>query len=236
MPTQAEISLSPITAKGSILTHDGSSRISIAAGTNGQILTARSSTSSGLAYETSSNPTPVFDLIGSSVLTADTASIIFANIDTANSYASFTLVWQGRHTSTASAYMPLNIYVNSVSTSNYYQRGVVAYDNNTVSYMDNDGAVFGPAFYVAVPTNASIVANIQVDFFPKNTNLSNRRLHWLTRATVFSSTDTTGQGENSYGHGNMSSGESSFLTRLELNNDNGSFKAGTFAYLYGWKK
>lgn len=235
MPTQAEISLSPITAKGSILTHDGSSRISIAAGTNGQILTARSSTSSGLAYETSSNPTPVFELIGSSVLTADTASIIFANIDTTNSYASFTLIWQGRHTSTASESMPLQIYVNSVSTSNYYHRGVVGYDTN-VSYQDNDGSLFGPAFYIAVPTNASIVANIQVDFFPKNTDMSNRRLHWLTRATVFSSTATTGQGENSYGHGNMSSGESSFLTRLELKNSSGAFEAGTFAYLYGWRK
>lgn len=50
MPTQYEISINPTSAKGDILSHDGSSRIRIPTGTNGQILTA--SSSAGLLWKT----------------------------------------------------------------------------------------------------------------------------------------------------------------------------------------
>jgi hypothetical protein len=76
MPTQSEISLSPISAKGDILTTDGSSRTRLAVGTNGQILVARSSATSGIQYEapvasTSSN----VSLIYSTTVTAAVTSI-----------------------------------------------------------------------------------------------------------------------------------------------------------------
>lgn len=82
MPTQSEISLSPISAKGDILTTDGSSRTRVAVGTNGQILTARSSATSGVQFETGSGgPTPTFILISSTTVTAgvDTVTISFAS-------------------------------------------------------------------------------------------------------------------------------------------------------------
>jgi hypothetical protein len=50
MPTQYEISINPTSAKGDILSHDGTSRIRVATGTSGQILTA--SSSAGLLWKT----------------------------------------------------------------------------------------------------------------------------------------------------------------------------------------
>lgn len=52
MPTQSEISMNPLSAKGQILTHDGSSRISVSAGTNGQVLVSSSTSTSGLVWTT----------------------------------------------------------------------------------------------------------------------------------------------------------------------------------------
>jgi len=238
MPTQAEISLNPATAKGSLLSIDGSSRISVSAGTNGQILTARSSTSSGLAFETQTSRTPVFELIGSSVLTANTANIIFSNIDTARNYASFTLIYQGRQTSTTGTQIPLRIVVNSVSNGQYYLRGLVGY-NGAASYQDADsgGGKLKPTFYIEQPaTTANIVATIQVDFFPQPNGLAEKYLNYLTRATVFQgSVVNTLDHETSFGYGHLTDVTSN-LTRLELNQDSGAFASGSFAYLYGWRR
>jgi hypothetical protein len=76
MPTQAEISLSPISAKGDILSTDGSSRTRVAVGTNGQILTARSSATSGIQFETAgSGASSTVQLIYSTTVTAAVTSI-----------------------------------------------------------------------------------------------------------------------------------------------------------------
>jgi hypothetical protein len=238
MPTQAEISLNPATAKGSLLSIDGSSRISVPSGTNGQILTARSSTSSGLAFETQTSPTAVFELIGSSVLTADAASIIFSDIDTARNYASFTLIYQGRQTTTTGTQIPIRVVVNSNSNGIYRLRGLVGY-GGTASYQDSDseGGKLKPTFYIEQPaTTANIVADIQIDFFPEPTGLASRFLHYLTRATVFQgSVVNTLDHETSFGHG-FTTDVTTNLTRLELNQDSGAFKSGSFAYLYGWRR
>ena len=236
MPTQAEISLNPATAKGSLLSYDGSSRISVSTGTSGQILTARSSTSSGLAFETQTSPTPVFELIGSSVLTADTANIIFSNIDTARNYASFTLIYQGRQTSTTGTQIPLRITVNSVSSGSYYLRGMVGY-NGANSYQDSDGSTLKPTFYIEQPAKtANIVATVQVDFFPQPSGLAGKYLNYLTKSTVFGGTVVnTLDHETSFGYGHLTDVTSN-LTRLELKQDSGAFASGSFAYLYGWRK
>lgn len=82
MPTQSEISLSPISAKGDILTTDGSSRTRVAVGTNGQIITARASATSGVQFETAGGgASPTFILISSTTVTAgvDTVTISFSS-------------------------------------------------------------------------------------------------------------------------------------------------------------
>jgi hypothetical protein len=76
MPTQSEISLSPISAKGDLISTDGFSRTRVPVGSNNHIITARSSTTSGVQFEaplTSGEAGLVF--IGSTTATANIANI-----------------------------------------------------------------------------------------------------------------------------------------------------------------
>jgi hypothetical protein len=75
MPTQAEISLNPTSATGDILSHNGTSRIRVAAGTAAQILVARSSATSGLSWETPPSSSSNYELVVSASLTT-AASLI----------------------------------------------------------------------------------------------------------------------------------------------------------------
>jgi len=71
-----------VSAKGDIVGHDGTAPARIPVGSDGQILTAQSSATSGLVWVTP-NTTPSgesFYTIASSTLTADTASITFSSI------------------------------------------------------------------------------------------------------------------------------------------------------------
>ena len=130
MPTQYEISLNPTSAKGDILSFDGSSRSRIPAGSNGQILTARSSASSGIQFETITAATADFVLISSSILTANSATVVFSSIP--SSYRSLKVICFASGNTTGGA-IPL-IRVNSV-TSGYafsaYERSTTAYQVNT---------------------------------------------------------------------------------------------------------
>jgi hypothetical protein len=79
MPTQAEISLNPTSAKGDILTHSSSSRERLAVGSNNQILTARSSATTGLSWETKTGATADYILISSTTVTANATTITISN-------------------------------------------------------------------------------------------------------------------------------------------------------------
>jgi|688.fasta_scaffold145566_3 hypothetical protein len=83
MPTQSEISLNPSSAKGEILSHSGSSRVAVPSGSStSMILTARSSTSSGLLWETPSGGSQEFVLISSASITASVTTVAFTSINT----------------------------------------------------------------------------------------------------------------------------------------------------------
>jgi hypothetical protein len=73
MPSQAEISLNPTSAKGDILSFDGSSRVRVGVGSNGTILTSQSSASSGIEYKTfTGDAGQRFYLISTGTATAST--------------------------------------------------------------------------------------------------------------------------------------------------------------------
>ena len=118
MPTQAEISLNPSSAKGDLISYDGSSRIRIAAGTNGQILSANSSVSAGIEWKTygGESPTPTYALIASSQLTASADTITVSNIP--QTYQDLYLVFRGQ-TQSAWSDTSFGIRFNSVTTGNY---------------------------------------------------------------------------------------------------------------------
>lgn len=79
MPTQGEISLNPVSAKGDILTHNSSSRSRLGIGSDNQILTARSTATLGIAWESKTVNVGDFVLIASSSVTASATSITISS-------------------------------------------------------------------------------------------------------------------------------------------------------------
>ena len=74
-------STTPLTSKGDILSHDGTSTVRIPAGSNGQVLIARSTATIGSAWETAATQAAgEYQLIGSSYITANTATVSFTSI------------------------------------------------------------------------------------------------------------------------------------------------------------
>lgn len=74
-------SATPLTSKGDILSHNGTSTVRIPVGSNGQVVVARSTATIGSAWETAATqPTGEYVLIGSSYITANTATVSFSSI------------------------------------------------------------------------------------------------------------------------------------------------------------
>jgi len=111
----ASIGIGPTSAKGDILSSNGSSRSRVPVGTNGQILTARSTATSGMQFETISVVSPVYELIASSLLTANSATVTFSSIPT--TYKWLKVIGQARSSTTNGA-QPI-IVLNSDTTKSY---------------------------------------------------------------------------------------------------------------------
>jgi hypothetical protein len=127
MPTQSEISLSPISAKGDIISTDGSSRTRVAVGTNGQILTARSSSTSGIQYETPSGGSSSFVLISSTTVTAAVTSVsISMTADTSVALYYVTGSWRCTRTSESESGIYPNNYTSSWNYYNIYHYGTAS--------------------------------------------------------------------------------------------------------------
>lgn len=121
----SSIGISPTSAKGDILSSNGSSRSRVPVGTNGQVLTARSTATSGIQFETTSTASPVYELIASNLLTANTATVTFSSIPT--TYKWLKVIGQARG-STTNGVQPI-IVLNSDTSKNYtyaylYRSGV----------------------------------------------------------------------------------------------------------------
>lgn len=239
MPTQSEISLNPTSTKGSILTSDGSSRSSLVVGTNGQILTAQSSASSGLEYTTVSTSGPAFERIASSSLTnGTTTQIIFSSIDTAIAYTSFRLVLQHRTTSTtAGAYA--KIQFNSITTSTYYYAGWTAAGGLSTSSNNTDGFIISRG---GLSSDANIFNGVVLEIFPKGNGMSTRNLQVLASLSGWGGDGTTANaaGETYFWIGKNTSmtSELSSITITGYNSTNAitAFKSGTRADLYGFRR
>jgi len=111
----SSIGISPTSAKGDILSSNGSSRSRVPVGTNGQIITARSTATSGMQFETASVVTPVYELIASSLLTANSTTVTFSSIPT--TYKWLKVICQARG-STSNGATPY-IVLNSDTSKNY---------------------------------------------------------------------------------------------------------------------
>ena len=115
----------PLNTKGQIVAHDGTSIISIPVGSDGQILTSQSSTSSGLVWaNTSSGDTQYVSLIASATLTASSHSITFSNIP--NTYDELILIAnlrRGDSTDRSIGSMQINSNTTTVYRYAHYNHG-----------------------------------------------------------------------------------------------------------------
>jgi hypothetical protein len=134
MPTQAEISLNPTSAKGDLISYDGSSRVRISTGTSGQILSASSSDSSGIKWRTygGASPNPTYALIASAQLTADADTISIASIP--QTYQDLYVVFRGQ-TQSGWAETKFGIRFNSVTTASYgsFVLGVKPFESGPIT-------------------------------------------------------------------------------------------------------
>ncbi len=117
----------PLNTKGQILTHTGTSLATLAVGTDGQILTSQSSTSSGLAWANiNSGDTQYIELISAATLTAGAQSITFSNIP--NTYDDLLLILNGQRYD-SSLISEASFRINSNSSTVY------AYEFREFSYI-----------------------------------------------------------------------------------------------------
>lgn len=107
----------PLSSKGSIVTHDGSTPAILTTGTDGQILTAQSTAPYGLVWSTpnTSSSGEGFFSIAASILTANAASVEFTSIT--SGYKDLELRCFYKTDGTANDY-ELQVQVNSI-TSGY---------------------------------------------------------------------------------------------------------------------
>lgn len=236
MPTQSEISLNPTSAKGQILTHNGSSRISISAGTNGQILSAQSSASSGLQYTTIASGTAAADLIASSVVTSTSAStIVFSSIDTGVTYTSFRLIFQYATTAN-SGFGAIRFNDVSVSTS-YKQGGFTQYSSTAALFSSGDNILFTGA--LGGSSDSSVFNASTIDIFPDAYNMTgSRSIYYYGRAAGWNGVaSASGDGENTWfvGKNDSITGNLTKIT-IAVYASTQAFRAGTSAYLYGFKR
>lgn len=119
-------STTPLTSKGDILSHNGTSTVRIPVGSNGQVLIARSTATIGSAWETAATQaTGEYLLIGSSYITANTATVSFTSIT--SSYKVLILTGIARSSGSSSPIISVR-YNNGTGTRvlNYTQ-----YDNGS---------------------------------------------------------------------------------------------------------
>lgn len=178
------IGISPTSAKGDILSFDGSSRSRVAVGTNGQVLTARSSASSGMQFETATVASPAFDLISTTTLTANSATVTFSSIP--STYKWLKVVGNSNSNSTNGS-VP-RIVLNSDTTKTYYYHlyyrdGVTlttSWSNATNGMQLNITGNSGNGTRFEIDISRNTTTNHETAFFSRSVdnNATNSTIRW----------------------------------------------------------
>jgi hypothetical protein len=213
-------------SKGDILTHDGTAPISISPSTDGQILSAQSSATSGLAWVTANTAITNNDfvLISSSRLTTTAASIEFSSIT--QGYRDLMIIFQGRDNYTQSPSF-LAVRLNN-DTSVGYRYPHVTFSSSTVGAYDSDNDAAGGLIRAAV-TGSTENANsfgCGIVYISQYSNSSIKK-----GFMGYGGAPTSVSGASSIGG---LSPMTSAITSVQLRIYGGTlFSAGTYAALYG---
>jgi hypothetical protein len=235
MPTQSEISLNPTSTKGSILTSNGSSRSSLVAGSNGQILSAQSSAASGLEYKTISTAGAAFELIASSNITANTASAIFSSVDT--TYTSYRLIVQYRTTDSSGGYA--RIRFNAENTNTYKYGGWYSYNATVAQTYNGDTGILVGVYGNSSDTNVYTVGTY--DIFCRSNGASQRNFQFIFKVQGWNgAASSTGNADFVVGVGKCTgaTGVISSIGIEALTNAGSasSFSSGSLFRLYGFRR
>lgn len=151
---------STLTTKGQILSHDGTSAIGVSVGTNGQIVSAQSSATSGLSYITINASTAMYALISSTSLSASATSITFSSIP--STYRHLELVFFGAFSGAGDEQLGIQVNGNTSTavyrTKQLYSSGDNSQSGNSYAHI---GRVSSPSsttgIYLNVATPASVI-------------------------------------------------------------------------------
>ena len=216
-------------AKGDLIGGTGADTFSrLAVGTNGQVLTADSTTATGLKWATAGS-SGAMTQIADTTLGSTTADITFSSIP--STYNHLMIVISGKCSSTSVNGTDFNVQFNSDTGSNYrYSRNTTyAGSGGTVTLTGNNGVTsiqLGNIWAGSATVNANIMGAIQMvipDY--KSTTL---RKTLIFQGGAYSDAPAAGNG-----HGWWDS--TSAITTVKLYSaGGGSLAAGTRATLYGW--
>lgn len=217
-------SITSLTTKGDILTHDGTSLSRLAVGANGAVLSAQSTATVGLSWRTTAlAATGVYTYIGSSVITANTATVSF----NASSYDM--IVVNGIARSSADT-IELEVKLNNSESvlSQWIKVTGSTSGTATVSYVGNTATtnhfkIFGSA-------SSASSANT-FGHFTLNISLS------TLGDTIYEGLgiQSTNLASFTYG-GRRGSVDKTTSPQIEIYHTSGSFVSGSKFYVYGWNQ
>jgi hypothetical protein len=214
-------SITSLTTKGDILTHDGTSLSRFAVGANGAVLSAQSTATVGLSWRTTAlAATGVYTYIGSSVITSDTATVSF------NAASYDMIVVNGIARSSADSFeLEVKLENSNSALSQWIKVTGSTTGTATVSYVGNTATtnhfkIFGSA-------SSASSANT-FGHFTLNISLS------TLGDTIYegSGINSTNQVSFTYG-GRRGSVSKTTSPQIQIYHTSGSFVSGSKFYVYG---
>jgi hypothetical protein len=213
-------------SKGDIVSHDGTAPISISPGTDGQILSAQSSATSGLVWVTANTAITNNDfvLISSSRLTTTAASIEFSSIT--QDYRDLMIIFQGKDNYNQNSSF-LSVRLNN-DTSVGYRYPFVMFVSSTVTAYNSDNDTDGALIRGAVTGSTANVNSFgcAVVYISQYSNSSIKKGFMAYGGAPLSTGTVTTMG----GLSPMTSAITSVQLKVYAST---LFSAGTYAALYG---
>jgi hypothetical protein len=230
----------PVVSKGDIASSDGTASVSIQVGTSSQILTARSSTSSGLAWETAGSPAvPKFEAISYTYVSANVKTVTLSSIP--QTYDDLLIIMMAKNTSTVSGNTDyVKIKSSNITTSSYALNRFTWYSANNGNSPDINEypslVITGTSAEFGYGVNN--VGSISANWFVGTARILNYSSTSLYKP-FYSRMGTAGYGASSTNpYTNANFGEirsNTAISSLDIFESTYGFRNGTWIALYGVK-